>query len=196
MISNLFDPSFWQNLRSKFCFACWTQLPKIWWSNHHPFRPLPIVVPLIMVWLNIPEFSSPKILILLECVSQCVVILNLTWVYQGKSVDIVQGERSDLFLSRNVHALAILWYYLDAKRRDCIVISFHVVFMLQSLFVFTLVCQLKKALNMEALHKDLVAQIGCSRCSSRPKGYRVSRCMESLFFKDRRQVCLSHYSKI
>ncbi len=36
LILNLFDPSFSQNLRYncvQFLFACWTRLPKIWWSS-------------------------------------------------------------------------------------------------------------------------------------------------------------------
>ncbi len=38
-------------------------------------------------------------------------------------------------------------------------------FTFQSLFTFTLVCQIKKALNMEALPKDSVTQAASSRCS-------------------------------
>ncbi len=100
-----------------------------------------------------------------------------------------------VFLSCHVHALATPYTLTFTLMPNMIVLwsAFISVFTLRSLFAFTLVCQLKKALNMEALHKDSVTQAGCSRCSSRPKGSRVS-CY--LFFRDRRQVFLSHYSKI
>ncbi len=36
LILDLFDPSFWQNLRSdwvQFVIVCWNPIPKIWWST-------------------------------------------------------------------------------------------------------------------------------------------------------------------